>query len=124
MLGAAGLVGGLGVVAGAFGAHALEARLDADSLDAFTVGVRYQMYHAIAILALVSMPNLSWSSRWVRFAAWSWLLGIALFSGSLYGLSILEWKWLWPATPLGGLALIAGWVSVLGAAIAAAKDQS
>ncbi len=119
MLGAAGALGGLGVVAGAFAAHALKDRLDPDSLNAFHVGVDYQIYHAIALLALTALPHSRWASRWIRCAGWSWIVGVVLFSGSLYGLAFTDWRWLGPVTPLGGVAFIVGWSCVVGAAFSA-----
>ncbi len=121
MLAISGVLGGLGVIAGAFAAHALKERLDPASLNAFEVGVRYQIYHAIALLGLCAVPL--WSSRWIRCAGWSWLIGVLLFSGSLYGLAFTDWKWLGPVTPLGGVAFIVGWVCVAGAAMTAGKSE-
>lgn len=118
MLAVAGLFGGLGVIAGAFAAHALKDRLDAESLNAFEVGVDYQLFHGIALLALAALPAAMWSSRWIRTAAWSWIVGVLFFSGSLYGLAFTDWRWLGPVTPLGGVAFIVGWACLAGAAIA------
>jgi len=123
MIGASGFIGGLGVVAGAFAAHALRDRLDADSLNAFNVGVDYQIFHAIALLALSALPETFWSSRWIRCAAWSWIAGVLLFSGSLYGLAFTDWRWLGPVTPLGGVAFILGWASVVGATFTSARSD-
>ncbi len=119
----AGAFGGLGVVAGAFAAHALKDRLDAQSLNAFEVGVDYQIFHAIALLGLCALPQALWSSRWIRCAGWAWIVGVLLFSGSLYGLAFTEWRWLGPVTPLGGVSFIVGWICVVGAAFSAgARD--
>ena len=98
----------LGVGLGAFGAHALKERLDAAQLATFEVGVRYQMYHALALLAL------GWAaSRWpgAALTAGGSLLvaGTLLFSGSLYALSLGAPRWLGMVTPVGGLAFLAGW---------------
>jgi uncharacterized membrane protein YgdD (TMEM256/DUF423 family) len=103
------LSGFLGVALGAFGAHALKGRLDAQMLAAFEVGVRYQMYHALALLAV------GWAcTRWLGAVAiasgWLFVAGTVLFSGSLYALSLSGVRWLGAITPLGGLALLAGWL--------------
>jgi len=124
MFGAAGVLGGLGVVAGAFAAHALRDRLDASELSAFETGAQYQVYHAIALLALSALPKSMWANRWLQCAGWLWLAGVVLFSGSLYGLAFTDWRWLGPVTPLGGLAFILGWVSVIGAAITSPSHDS
>jgi len=103
------VLGGLGVVLGAFGAHGLNERVTAKALDAFEVGVRYHMYHALAILALaVAVPAL-WQSAWARRACAWWTFGIVVFSGSLYLLTLTGMKWLGAITPIGGVAFIGGW---------------
>jgi len=116
---AACICGAIAVGMGAFGAHALKDRLEPKMLEAFEVGVRYQMYHAIAMLA-ISITSALWSSpshsAWTGYACWAWLIGIVLFSGSLYALAITGVKGLGAITPLGGLAFIAGWLMLLCAA--------
>lgn len=103
------VLGGLGVVLGAFGAHGLEARVSAEALDVFEVGVRYHMYHALAMLAMaVAVPAL-WESAWARRACAWWTFGIVVFSGSLYLLTLTGMKWLGAITPIGGVAFIGGW---------------
>ncbi len=104
------LFGGLGVVLGAFGAHALRASLSAQDLATFEIGVRYQMYHALALMAV------AWAaSRWPAQAAgltvsgWAFVLGILVFSGSLYVLVLTGQRWLGAVTPIGGVAFIVGW---------------
>jgi uncharacterized membrane protein YgdD (TMEM256/DUF423 family) len=115
----AGVAGFLGVAFGAFGAHALRAKLGADLLAAYETGVRYQMYHAFALAAC------AWGwARWQRkafvAAGWCFVAGIALFCGSLYLLALTNERWLGAVTPFGGLAFLAGWVClVVGAARAA-----
>jgi uncharacterized membrane protein YgdD (TMEM256/DUF423 family) len=103
------VLGAVGVAAGAFGAHGLKARLSADMLEIFEVGVRYQMYHALAMLA-VSAAAAVWASPWAARACWAWLAGVAVFSGSLYVLATTGLRWLGMITPIGGVAFIAGWV--------------
>lgn len=104
-----GSVSGLiGVGLGAFAAHALKARMDASLLATFEVGVRYQMYHALALLA-VAWACTRWPSAVVTASGWLFVLGTVLFSGSLYVLSLTGARWLGAVTPLGGAALLAGW---------------
>jgi len=105
-----GAVNGLiAVGAGAFGAHVLKTRLDADAMNAFDVGVRYQMYHALALLAVAWMCHAK-PSRAATGAGVCMFLGIILFTGSLFGLSLLGWRWLGPVTPLGGVSFMVGWL--------------
>ena len=105
-----GAVNGLlAVAAGAFGAHFLKNRLSAGDLTTFETAARYQMYHALTLLAIASMAHARPSAT-VSGAGWCMLLGIVFFSGSLYGLSLGGWKWLGPITPIGGLLLMAGWL--------------
>ena len=109
------LSGFLGVALGAFGAHALKARLDADMLATFEVGVRYQMYHALALLA-VGWACTRWPGTAVTASGWLFVAGTVIFSGSLYALSLSGMRWLGAITPLGGLAFLAGWLCLAWAA--------
>ena len=102
------VVGFLGVGLGAFGAHALKARLTPDALATFEIGVRYQMYHALALLA-VAWACTKWPGTLANASGWLFIAGIAVFSGSLYVLVLSGQRWLGAVTPLGGLALIAAW---------------
>ena len=97
------------VAAGAFGAHALRARLDAGALAVFETGARYQMYHALGLLA-VGWAAARWPGPWATRAGWLFVLGTLLFSGSLYGLALSGVRWLGAITPLGGVAFLAGWI--------------
>jgi len=97
------------VAAGAFGAHALRARLDAGALAVFETGARYQMYHALGLLA-VGWAAARWPGPWATRAGWLFVLGTVLFSGSLYGLALSGVRWLGAITPLGGVAFLAGWI--------------
>jgi len=102
----------LGVMLGAFGAHGLKNILDASALATFEVGVRYQIYHALAILlvgGLAAQASLVWRKR----AALLFMIGSVLFSGSIYLLVLTGQKWLGPVTPLGGLCLMLGWVALV-----------
>ena len=112
----AGVLGALAVVAGAFGAHGLETRLSEEMLEIYEVAVRYHMYHAIALLAVAAGAGNLWRSKWARPACWAFIAGIAVFSGTLYALALTEMRWLGAITPIGGVALIAGWVLVACAA--------
>ena len=105
----ASLTGGLAVVLGAFGAHALKDRLEPAMLAAFNTAVHYQMLHAAVVLVIVLLARTSDSPGFFLGAAGSMLAGILLFSGSLYLLVLWGWRWLGPITPLGGALLIAGW---------------
>lgn len=107
--------GFLGVALGAFAAHALKSRLDADLLATFEVGVRYQMYHALALLA-VGWAHTRWPGTVLSAGGWLFVAGTVIFSGSLYALSLTGVRWLGAITPLGGLAFMAGWLCLVWAA--------
>jgi len=94
---------------GAFGAHGLRARLTPDVLATFEVGVRYQMYHALALLAVAWAAG-RWTSGGITAAGILFAAGTLLFSGSLYLLALTGQKWLGAVAPLGGLAFIAAWL--------------
>jgi len=102
---------GLAVILGAFGAHGLKARVDPGLLVVFETGVRYHMYHALALLA-VGLAAGRWASAWIGAAGWLFLAGIAVFSGSLYLMTLTGVRWLGAVTPIGGVALILGWVAL------------
>ena len=107
------LSGGSAVVLGAFAAHALRARLTPVQLASFETGVRYHMYHALALLAvgllLLNRPG----SSLLAASGWLFAGGTILFSGSLYLLALSGQRWLGAVTPLGGVAFIAGWAGLL-----------
>jgi uncharacterized membrane protein YgdD (TMEM256/DUF423 family) len=102
----------IGIVLGAFGAHALKSLISIDRLQSFETGVRYQMYAGFALLILgINMDRFQFSLKWIVRLL---LIGIILFSGSIYGLALQEvfsvsLKFLGPITPLGGLLQIIGW---------------
>ena len=102
----------IAVGAGAFGAHALRARLSPELLAVFETGVRYQMYHAIGLLA-ASWALTRWPGPWAVRAGWLFLAGTLLFSGSLYTLAVSRIRWLGAITPLGGVAFLAGWACLI-----------
>lgn len=106
----------LAVTFGAFGAHALKGRLDDYALGVFQTAVQYHFYHSLALLAVGILALSQTHSGLLRSSGWLFMLGIILFSGSLYGLSLTGIKWLGAVTPLGGIAFIAGWVCLATAA--------
>ncbi|HKT79570.1 MAG TPA: DUF423 domain-containing protein [Vicinamibacterales bacterium] len=110
------LAGLTGVAFGAFGAHFLKARLTAEMLAVFETGVRYQLYHAAALVGAAALSGRI-SDRSLTLAGWLFGVGIVLFSGSLYALALTGIGVLGAITPLGGVAFIAGWLCLLLAAI-------
>jgi uncharacterized membrane protein YgdD (TMEM256/DUF423 family) len=118
----AAVLGALSVMLGAFGAHALKSRMNADTLQIFETGVKYQFYHVFALLAVAII----WQYIPGSFLNWSgkcFIAGIILFSGSLYLLSYFkmvgnaQMNWLGAITPFGGLCFIAGWLLLAIAAL-------
>ncbi len=106
------LYGLLAVIFGAFGAHALKKSFTEDQLKSFETGVKYQMYHAILLLILGF--NMGFTTPLENYMAYCFILGVFLFSFSIYGLCLSaskgrKWKLLGPLTPLGGLLLVIGW---------------
>ncbi|APE05555.1 MAG: DUF423 domain-containing protein [Alteromonas sp.] len=102
------LAAGLAVILGAFAAHGLKAVLSAQQLATFEIGVRYQMYHGLALLCLPALSTVI-VSKWANRVGFCFTVGCVLFSGSLYALAITGIKWLGPITPLGGTFFIVGW---------------
>lgn len=121
----AGILAGIAVILGALGAHALKETLSPQELESFETAVRYQMWHALALFALSR-----WSSD-LKFTNWIyrlWLSGVILFSGSIYLLSTdhlynLKLSFLGPVTPLGGLAMIAGWFLLVSSTLSGSKSK-
>jgi uncharacterized membrane protein YgdD (TMEM256/DUF423 family) len=113
----AGAIAGLIAVAfGAFGAHGLRGRLAPDMLAVFETGVRYHMYHALALLLVAALaPRLP--GKAIVSAGWLFVAGIVLFSGSLYVLAVTGVTALGAITPIGGVAFLAGWVALAIAAL-------
>jgi uncharacterized membrane protein YgdD (TMEM256/DUF423 family) len=101
----------IAVAAGAFGAHAVRARLAPDLLTVFETGARYQMYHALALFAVAWASN-RWPGMSMRAAGFLFIGGTLLFSGSLYLLALTGARWLGAITPLGGLLFLAGWAAL------------
>jgi len=111
-----GLFGGLGVALGAMGTHLLRGRLPADLLSTYETGVRYQMYHALALLAAAWAVGRWAGSSLPAVAGWAFVAGILLFSGSLVIVALTGMRWLGAVTPLGGTAFVVGWLCLLLAA--------
>ena len=110
----AGISGAIAVGLGAFGAHSLEALLIQNGrLDTFQTAVNYHFYHTLALFGIGILATIKPDWRGISFAAWSMVLGILIFSGSLYVLSLTGITWLGAITPLGGLAFILGWSSLV-----------
>ena len=106
----AAILGGLSVAAGAFGSHALREKMSEQSLEIFDIGTRYQMYHALALLVVALLLSRIESPPPLLLASgWLFIIGITIFSGSLYALSLSGVKYLGAIAPIGGAALIAGW---------------
>ena len=103
------LAGFLGVGLGAFGAHGLRGRLSPEMLAVFETAVRYQMYHALALLLTAAAIGRLGDARWLVVAGWCFAAGIVLFSGSLYALALTGVTVLGAVTPLGGVAFLIGW---------------
>lgn len=117
----AAVLGALGVTLGAFGAHGLKERLSPYSMDIYQTAVTYQMYHVPALLAVGLLGAVGRGGAALNVAGWSFLLGILIFSGSLYALVATDEKRLGMITPLGGLFLILGWVALAVAASSVGK---
>lgn len=104
------------VAAGAFGAHALRSRLAPDLLAVFETGARYQMAHALGLLA-AAWVSTRWPGPAAAFSGWLFVAGTVIFSGSLYLLALTSARWLGAVTPVGGLAFLAGWLALAWAAV-------
>ena len=109
----AALLGMLGIIFGAFGAHLLKKKLTSEQLTSFETGVKYQMYHAIVLLVLGF--NFEYTSP---ISYWLFTIGILFFSFSIYGLVLSnskgkKMKFLGPITPIGGLLLLFGWITII-----------
>ena len=110
------LSGAIGVAAGAFGAHALRARVEPRMLEVFETGARYQMYHALAMLAAAWMVS-RFPGALMTASGWLFMAGTVLFSGSLYAMALTGVRALGAITPLGGVCFIAGWACIALAAM-------
>lgn len=110
-------LGGLAVAIGAFGAHGLRSMVTPDALVIFETGVRYHFYHAIALVLVGIFAIATPGATGIAAAAWCFVAGIAIFSGSLYVMTLTGMRWLGAITPLGGVAFIVGWVLFARAAL-------
>ena len=119
----AALFGFTGVALGAFASHALKSQLSAAYLAVFQTGVQYQMLHALALLG-VALLSLHRPGRLLTVAGALFVVGILLFSGSLYLMAATDARWLGAITPLGGALLIAGWVALAAAVLRGAAPPS
>lgn len=109
----AAIFGGLSVAGGAFGAHALREKVSERMLEIFDTGARYQMYHALALLLVaILISRLETPPISLLVSGWLFIIGVVIFSGSLYALSLSGIKSLGAIAPLGGLALMAGWTAL------------
>ncbi|GMQ27505.1 DUF423 domain-containing protein [Algoriphagus confluentis] len=110
----AGILGALAVGIGAFGAHGLEPLLIKNGrLETFETAVSYHFYHVLALfgISLLSLIKPDW--KYLSFSAWCMVLGILIFSGSLYVLSLTGITWLGAITPIGGVGFILGWLGLV-----------
>jgi len=98
----------LGVLFGAFGAHALKTRLSPEMMAVYKTAVEYQFYHSMGLF-IVGLIGFHIESKWLKWSGCLLIVGIILFSGSLFALSITEIKILGAITPVGGVAFVAGW---------------
>jgi uncharacterized membrane protein YgdD (TMEM256/DUF423 family) len=116
---AGALLAAVAVAAGAFGAHALAARLSPERLATWETAARYHMYHALALIILGAVAA-RWPAPLLSVAGWLFIAGIVVFGGTVYALALGAPRWLGAITPLGGVAFIAGWVLL---AVAVARHQ-
>ena len=105
----AAILGFLGVAFGAFGAHGLRERLSPEMLAVFEIGVRYQMYHVFALLAVAAAIAHFGRARMLLIAGWSFIAGVLIFSGSLYAVALTGTGMFGAITPIGGVGLLLGW---------------
>ena len=100
------------VIIGAFGAHALKARLDESLMKIYQTGVEYHFYHSLGLILIgIIAMNIS-ANIWLKTSGWMMFIGIILFSGSLYSLSIFNLRWLGIITPFGGMLFVLAWLSL------------
>jgi uncharacterized membrane protein YgdD (TMEM256/DUF423 family) len=105
----AAILGFLGVAFGAFGAHGLRGRLSPEMMSVFEIGVRYQMYHVFALVAVATAMRQFGRAKLLHIAGWSFVFGILIFSGSLYALALTGTGMFGAITPIGGVGLLIGW---------------
>lgn len=112
----AAFYGASGVLMGAFAAHGLKNQLSAQMLEVVETGVRYQFWHALALVAVVLLAG-RLNSHWLTTASWLFAVGVVLFSGSLYLLALTGKTFFGPITPIGGVCLVLGWLALMVAAL-------
>ncbi|MBL8523626.1 MAG: DUF423 domain-containing protein [Betaproteobacteria bacterium] len=110
LIGSGAVLAFLGVALGAFGAHALKAKLAADMLAVYQTGVQYHLWHALGVVLIGIVAQLLPASKWMPIAGWTMVAGVVVFSGSLYALAISGVRVLGAITPIGGVALLAAWL--------------
>lgn len=115
--------GFVGVVMGAFGAHALRGLRTPELLEALQTGVRYLFWHALAILVISELWRREPAARWLGWSARAMAAGIVLFSGSLFALALTEQRWLGALTPLGGIGFMLGWLLLAGHCVRGARSS-
>jgi uncharacterized membrane protein YgdD (TMEM256/DUF423 family) len=118
LLAAGGALGVIGVAAGAFGAHAVRARISAERLDNWKTAADYQLWHALATIA-AGFAATRWASGAAAAAGWCFVAGVVVFSGSLYALALTDRRKLGAITPVGGLLFLVGWGLLVFAALTA-----
>lgn len=112
----AAVSGFLVVALGAFGAHGLKEKISAELLAVYQTGVLYQMFHTAALLVVALLLTQTSQLSALRWSGWLFVVGIIIFSGSLYLLALTGVRWLGAITPIGGVAFLAGWLSLVAAA--------
>lgn len=105
--------GAMAVMLGAFGAHGLKNRLTPELMAIYQTGVQYHFYHTLALLVCGLLIQTGVNNNFMRVSAYAFIFGIIIFSGSLYVLAITEIRWLGAITPIGGLAFIVGWITLM-----------
>lgn len=115
-LAAAGFLGATGVAAGAFGAHALRERLSPDLLRVWNTGAEYHLIHAVALMGVAWAAH-RWPGTPSHLAGLAFVVGVVVFSGSLYALAWTGVRWLGAITPIGGVAFIVGWLALVWVAL-------
>jgi uncharacterized membrane protein YgdD (TMEM256/DUF423 family) len=118
------IVGGLGVMAGAFGAHLLKSQLSSRGMEVFEIAARYQMYHVPAIIAVGLLALHGRNGKALTMAGWLFLVGTLLFSGSLYVLAVTGITMMGMIAPIGGVAQIIGWFALAIAAGSPSKPDA
>ena len=110
----AAILGFLAVMLGAFGSHGLKAKLTPKDYEIFQIGVKYQFWHVLALLGTGLLIELKKDSdtHSLNGAAWAFLIGTVIFSGSLYTLVLTQMRWMGAITPIGGVSLIIGWAAL------------